>query len=63
MLAITVNSNFHLVAQTTATTFTQGGTGATTRPLASKLADIVNVKDFGAVCDGTTYDTAAIDRR
>ena len=36
------------------------GTGAVTRTTASKLADTVSVKDFGAVGDGTTDDTAAI---
>lgn len=36
------------------------GTGATIRTLESKLGDIVSVKDFGAVGDGVTDDTAAI---
>jgi hypothetical protein len=36
------------------------GTGAVTRTTASKLADVVSVKDFGAVGNGTTDDTAAI---
>jgi hypothetical protein len=35
------------------------GTGAVTRTTASKLADVVSVKDFGAKGDGTTDDTAA----
>lgn len=34
-------------------------TGAVRRTLQSKAADSVNIKDFGAVCDGTTDDTAA----
>lgn len=37
-----------------------GITGASTRSLLSKLSDIVSVKDFGAVGDGTTDDTTAV---
>jgi hypothetical protein len=40
--------------------FLQPGTGATTRTWQNKAADVVSVKDFGAVGDGTTNDTAAI---
>jgi len=40
--------------------FTQSGTGAIARTINSKLRDVViSVKDFGAVGDGTTNDTAA----
>lgn len=36
-------------------------TGSTTqRTLAARAADVVNVKDYGAVCDGSTDDTTAI---
>lgn len=35
-------------------------TGAVVRTVASKLLDSFNIKDFGAVCDGTTDDAAAI---
>lgn len=35
------------------------GAGAVTRTTASKLADVVSVKDFGAVGDGTTNDRTA----
>jgi len=40
--------------------FTQAGTGAVTRTVDSKLKDVVSVKDFGAVGDATTNDTAAV---
>ena len=39
--------------------FRQTGTGATARTVDAKLKDTVSVKDFGAVGDGTTDDTAA----
>ena len=40
--------------------FEQVGVTTVNRPIAEKLAEIVSVKDFGAVGDGTTDDTAAI---
>jgi hypothetical protein len=40
--------------------FTQSGSGALARTVDSKLKDVVSVKDFGAVGDGVTFDTAAI---
>ena len=40
--------------------FTPSGTGAVARTVASKLNDTVSVKDFGAVGNGTTDDTVAI---
>jgi len=39
--------------------FTQAGSGAQQRTVESKLRDVVSVKDFGAVGDGATDDTAA----
>lgn len=43
-----------------AATYTATGTGAVSRLVSSKLGDFVSVKDFGAVGDGVTDDTAAI---
>lgn len=44
----------------TGATFLQAGTGATSRTAQDKMRDIVSVKDFGAFCDGSTDDYAAI---
>jgi hypothetical protein len=46
--------------QSTKLAFIQSGSGAVTRTVAAKLADVVSVKDFGAVGDGVADDTAAI---
>jgi hypothetical protein len=40
--------------------YTQGGTGSIISNVQTKLQESVSVKDFGAVCDGTTDDTAAV---
>jgi hypothetical protein len=40
--------------------FTQSGSGAIARTIDSRLKDVVSVKDFGAVGDGVTNDTTAI---
>jgi hypothetical protein len=41
---------------------TQTATGATTaRTFADRFADRLNIKDYGAKCDGSTIDTAAIN--
>lgn len=40
--------------------FIQSGTGAVARTVQSKERDVVSVKDFGAVGDGVTDDTSAI---
>ena len=53
-----VNANAGIVASKLS--FTQAGTGAAARTVDSRLKDVVSVKDFGAVGDGTTNDAAAI---
>ena len=40
--------------------YTQGGTGAVATTVQAKLRQTVSVKDFGAVGDGTTNDTTAV---
>jgi len=40
-------------------TFTASGAGGSARTYASKMGDIVNVKDYGALCNGSTDDTVA----
>ena len=42
-------------------TYLPSGTGAVTRTAQAKMRDTVSVKDFGAVGDGVTDDTAAIN--
>ena len=49
-----------VLAGDTSAIYTPLGTGAVTRTVASKLNDTVSVKDFGAVGNGVTNDTAAI---
>lgn len=42
-------------------TYTNPASGAVSRTVLSKLNDVMSVKDFGAMGDGTTDDTAAIN--
>jgi len=73
-LGTTTQSQWNTIAGTTGQTYVVGslftaatiGTGsgngaaAVARTLANRFADVVNVKDFGAVGDGVADDTAAI---
>ncbi|MGH1398520.1 MAG: glycosyl hydrolase family 28-related protein [Alphaproteobacteria bacterium] len=49
-----------LSGATTSPDFTATGNGASTRTVTDKLGDAISIKDFGAVGDGLTNDTAAI---
>ncbi len=60
-LAITNNEvDTSAAIDATKLSFTPSGTGATARSIDSKLEDVVSVKDFGAIGNGTTDDTTAI---
>jgi len=54
-----VNSNAGIAS--TKLTYLSTGAGAVSRTVSSKLSDWVSVKDYGAVGDGTTDDTTAIN--
>jgi hypothetical protein len=50
----------NVTANSTQVTYLQGDTGSVTRTVTSKFQETASVKDFGAVGDGVTNDTAAI---
>jgi hypothetical protein len=54
------NGDFPTQISSSGINYTQGGTGSVTETAAAKLQQIVSVGDFGAVGNGTTDDTAAI---
>jgi hypothetical protein len=55
-----LDENFNHLSQSSNHTFTQSGSGASSRTVQAKLRDIVAVKDFGAVLDGSTDDSTAL---
>ena len=61
MPAINQFPQFKSVDGSSNVNFLQAGTGAQVRSVQSKLRDVVSVKDFGAVGDGVTDDTAAVN--
>jgi len=56
-----LDDNFTALGNSTNVSFTQNAIGSVTRTAQSKMADIISVKDFGAVGDGATNDVPAFN--
>jgi hypothetical protein len=55
-----LDANFSAVGQSTNISYQYSASGTVARTASSKMSDFVSINDFGAVGDGTTDDTAAI---
>jgi hypothetical protein len=55
-----LDANFASLANMSSVVYKSTLPGSVDRPAISKLGDIVDIKDFGAVCDGVTDDYAAV---
>jgi hypothetical protein len=60
-VAIRTIDPFNTVLSVGTLTYTPTGSGAVSRTISSKLGEFISVKDFGAVGDGVTDDTAAVN--
>jgi hypothetical protein len=60
-IKVPVNLTGLVASDSSQVTYTQGGTGAQTRTVQSRLRDFVSVKDFGLVGDGVTDNTSAFN--
>ena len=54
-----LDANFAAIGSSQNINYNEGGTGAVTTSVQTKLQEIISVKDFGAVGNGVTNDTAA----
>ena len=62
-MTVTINGNgtvSGLNISASDTSFTQAGAGAVSRTVQNKLLDIKDVRDFGAIVDGATNNTTAV---